>query len=376
MKKLLVLFLALCLVFAFAACGEAPAEDQAEEPAEETAEEPAEETTEEPTEPTGNAANAEIVIKFGHVDGSTSLLDTPIHGLYEAFKTSIEAQSNGRITVEEYPNAQLGGSTSLFEQCMAGTLEMSLGYSMAGLSAYVPECMLFDIPYVYSSELTAQQMLDGEWGDMLQEKVIEATGNRVYFMANAMRSFCTVNKQIKTAADFNGLKLRVQDSPAMVAMLESLGATATVVDYNETYSALQTGVVDGAEQHPYGIPMASWQEVCKYYTLDKYVPNIAILTISNSWYESLDEEAQRCVDYAVKRAVLAYRGAIEVNETNVFSQLYDAGMTVYTPSEEDLAEIKNIAQPAVIEYVSSVIGEDLVNDYLADAAETEANRGY
>lgn len=374
MKKLLVMLLALALVFAFAACNatDEPAVDDTQETTETT-----DDTAEETQDNTADAAaNAEIVIKFGHVDGATSLLDTPIHAIVECMKTSVESHSNGKMTVQEYPNAQLGGSTSLFEQNAAGTLEMSVGFSMSGLSAYVPEAMLFDIPYVFSSELTATDMLNGEWGEQLQQKIIDATGVRCYFMANAMRSFITTKKQIKTAADFQGLKLRVQDSPAMVALLDSLGASATVVDYNESYSALQTGVVDGAEQHPYGIPMASWQEVCKYYTLDKYIPNIAILAVSNSWYESLSDEDQASVDYAIKRAMLAYRGVIEANEANVFKQIQDAGVEVYTPTEEALAELKSIAQPAVIKYVASQVGQDTVDSFLKAAAEVEANRGY
>lgn len=374
MKKLLVLLLALALVFAFAACG---ATEEAAEEATEAAEEATEEVAEEPADDTAAAAaGAEMVIKFGHVDGATSLLDTPIHSIVECLKTSVESHSNGKITVQEYPNAQLGGSTSMFEQCAANTLEMSVGFSMSGLSAYVPEAMLFDIPYVFSSELTATDMLNSEWGEQLQQKIIDATGVRCYFMANSMRSFITTKKPIHEAADFQGLKLRVQDSPAMVALLDSLGASATVVDYNETYSALQTGVVDGAEQHPYGIPMASWQEVCKYYTLDKYIPNIAILAVSNTWYESLSDEDRASVDYAIKRAMLAYRGVIEANEANVFKQIQDAGVEVYTPTDEALEEIKNIAQPAVIEYVASQVGQDTVDAFLKAAAEVEANRGY
>ena len=377
MKKLLVLLMALALVFAFAACQyglEQPAEEPAEEPAaaEET---PAEQPADAPVA-NDAVADAEIVVKFGHVDGATSLLDTPIHAFVETFRNSLETQSNGRITCVEYPNSQLGGSGSLFEQNMAGTLECSIGYSMSGLGAYSKECMLFDIPYVYSSELTAAEMLNGEWGERLQQSVIDATNVRCYFMPNAMRSFVTVNKQIKTAADFKGLRLRVQDSPAMVAMLDSLGATATVVDYSESYSALQTGVVDGAEQHPYGLPMASWQEVCKFYTLDKYVPNIAIFAVSNSWYEGLSEEDQKCVNYATERAMLAYRGVINANEANVFNQIQSAGVEVYTPSAEAMAEIKSIAQPAVIEYVASQVGQDVVDEYLAAAAEVEAARTY
>lgn len=377
MKKLFVLLLALALVFAFAACGqtEEPAGDQPAE--DQTADDQAtdDQTAEDQTTDQAAATDAEIVIKFGHVDGTTSLLDTPLHAFFEAFKTTVESASSGRMTAVEYGNSQLGGATSLFEQNAAGTLEMSIGFSMSSLSAYVPEAMLWDIPYVFSSELTVQSMLD-QYGPELADKVAAATNVRPYFTSVAMRSFCTTKKQITDAASFKGLKLRVQDSPAMVAMLDSLGASATVVAYTETYSALQTGVVDGAEQHPYGLPMASWQEVVKYYTLDKYISNISVCAVSESWFQSLSEEDKGVVEFAIKQAQAAYYGVVKANEANVMKQIQDAGVTVYTPTAEELEGIKSIAQPAVIEYVASQVGQDVVDDFLAAAAEVEANRGY
>lgn len=327
----------------------------------------------------GTTALAENVVKIAFTDAPTlSVGDMEIyHPSYAAmlaFKGAFEKSTGGEYTVELYPNGTLGDAASTLEQMQLGTIQGSTPADGA-LSAFAPDIQAFSIPYLFSEVTVAYDVLDGSFGQELFEKIAEDSGLRIIasYDNGGFRHFTNSKKEIKSAADMEGLNIRVQDSPVYLKLVESLGASATPVAFLELYSALQTGVVDGQENSAVTTLGASLDEVQQYCILDGHLLGLAFLTISEDWYQSLDEETQKKVDLAGKQASIAARGTCRFAEALAIDTLSEKGVQVYSPSAEELESFK-VAQEPVIEYLKNEIDPEIVDNLLAAVEEAAAEQ--
>lgn len=325
----------------------------------------------------GTSAMAQETVKIAFTDAPTLMVgDTEIyHPSYAAmlaFKGAFEKSTNGEYTVELYPNGTLGDADSTLEQMLLGTLQGSTPAD-GTFSAFAPDIQAFSIPYLFSEVTVAYDVLDGEYGQNLFEKVAEETGFRVIaaYDNGGFRHFTNSKKEIKTAADMEGLNIRVMDSPVYLKLVESLGASATPVAFLELYSALQTGVVDGQENSAITTLGGSLDEVQQYCTLDGHLLGLAFLTISEDWYQSLDADTQLKVDLAGREATIAARGVCRYAESLAISTLSENGVQVYSPTAEELDTFK-VSQEPVIEYLKGEIDTEVVDGLLSAVEEAEA----
>lgn len=321
------------------------------------------------------------VVKIAFTDAPTLKVGDmeiyhPSYAAMLAFKGAFEKSTGGAYRVELYPNGTLGDAASTMEQMLIGNIQGSTPADGA-LSAFAPDIQAFTIPYLFSQVTVAYDVLDGEFGQNLFEKVAAESGFRVIasYDNGGFRHFTNSKKEIKSAADMEGLNIRVMDSPVYLELIESLGASATPVAFLELYSALQTGVVDGQENSAVTTLGASLNEVQPYCTLDGHLLGLAFLTISEDWYQSLDVETQKKVDLAGREASIAARGVCRYAEALAISTLSEKGVQVYTPTEEELETFK-VAQEPVIEYLKSEISPDVVDGLLSavEKAEAEAEK--
>lgn len=317
------------------------------------------------------------VVKLAFTDAPTLMVGDmeiyhPSYAAMLAFKGSFEKSTGGAYTVELYPNGTLGDAASTLEQMLIGTLQGSTPADGA-LSAFAPDIQAFTIPYLFSQATTAYDVLDGEFGQNLIEKIASETGFRIIasYDNGGFRHFTNSKKEIRTAADMEGLNIRVQDSPVYLKLMESLGASATPIAFLELYSALQTGVVDGQENSAVTTLGASLDEVQSYCTLDGHLLGLAFLTVSEDWYQSLDEETQKKADIAGREASIAARGTCRYAEALAIDTLAQKGVQVYSPTPEELETFK-VAQEPVIEWLKSEIDPEIVDGLIAAVAEAEA----
>lgn len=319
------------------------------------------------------------VVKIAFTDAPTLKVGDmeiyhPSYAAMLAFKGAFEKSTGGEYTVELYPNGTLGDAASTMEQMLIGTLQGSTPADGA-LSAFAPNIQAFTIPYLFSEVTVAYDVLDGEFGQQLFEDIAAETGFRVIasYDNGGFRHFTNSKREIKSAADMEGLNIRVMDSPVYLKLVESLGASATPVAFLELYSALQTGVVDGQENSAVTTLGASLNEVQPYCTLDGHLLGLAFLTVSESWYQSLDEATQQKVLLAGKEASIAARGTCRYAEALAINTLSEEGVQVYSPTAEELDTFK-VAQEPVIEYLKEEIDPEVVDGLLAaiDEAETAA----
>lgn len=244
------------------------------------------------------------VLKLGHA------LDTGhvVHQGMVYMAERLEFYSDGRMKIEIYPSGQLGSERELVELLQIGSLAMTK-VSSSPLESFVPEMKVFSLPYVFRDQAHFKKVLKSDIGKSLllaPEKVrLRGMG---YYDAGS-RSFYTTNRAIHSPADLKGLKIRVQKSETSVEMIAAMGGAATPISWGELYTALQQGVVDGAENNPPSLYLSRQYEVSKYYSLDEhtYVPDILLMSL-HIW-ENLTLEQQGWLQRAVDDST-TYQGEL------------------------------------------------------------------
>src|SRR5699024_2359941 len=168
------------------------------------------------------------------------------------------------------------------------------------------------IPYAFEDLEVGRNVLNGEFGQKLIDGVAESSDFKIMsFIPSAFRHFGTNKTPVETPDDLKGLTIRVMEIPIHQKMVESLGATPIVIPFEETYSAVQAGVVDGHEQAPYTMLMANLEEVTDYFNLDKHTMNTAVTMINQDFFNSFSEEDQEILADAEQQAIQALLAHID-----------------------------------------------------------------
>ena len=202
--------------------------------------------------------------------------------------------TNGRITIKVFPSMQLGGEKEALEQCQLGALEMTR-VSVGVVGPIVKEFDAFNLPYFFRSVEHMQKVVDGEIGTELLDKLSAGGLIGLGYMDAGSRSFFNKFKPINTPADLKGMKIRVMQNPVFVDMVNSLGGNGIQISYSELYTALQTGVVDGAENNPPSLYNEKFYEVAKYYSLDRHLIVPEIFVFSKKVWDTLSTVDQQLI---------------------------------------------------------------------------------
>jgi len=220
-------------------------------------------------------------------------------GDYE-FARLVKERSNGRIVVEVFHSKQLGEERAVIEQVQLGAIDMTR-VSISAVSAFVRDLDAFQLPYLYRDAAHMWKVLDGPIGQEILKKHEAFNFVGVGWFEGGSRNFYT-KRQVKTVGDLKGMKIRVQQAPLMVGMVEALGAVATPLPYGEVYSALQTGVVDGAENNWPSYLTTSHFEVAKYFIVDEHTRVPEITVGSKKVFDRLSKEDRALILKAMKDA--------------------------------------------------------------------------
>jgi tripartite ATP-independent transporter DctP family solute receptor len=220
-------------------------------------------------------------------------------GDYE-FARLVKERTNGRIVVEVYHSKQLGEEKPVIEQVQLGAIDMTR-VSISAVSSFVRDLDAFQLPYLYRDAAHMWKVLNGPIGQEILKKHEAFNFIGVGWFESGSRNFYT-KKQVKTVGDLKGMKIRVQQAPLMVGLVEALGAVATPLDYGAVYSALQTGVVDGAENNWPSYLTTSHFEVAKYFIVDEHTRVPEITVGSKKLFDKLPKEDVAIILKAMKDA--------------------------------------------------------------------------
>jgi tripartite ATP-independent transporter DctP family solute receptor len=278
---------------------------------------------------------AEFTFKLGH--------DQPVNHpqnvrAVEAAK-KIQQESGGQLVVQVFPNNQLGGDTQMLAQLRSGALElMQVGDNI--LANVVPAASDTSLPFAFADYKQLWDAMDGDFGAYIHAQ-IEKVGLHVFEKGwdAGFRNVFTNTRAVHDAADMKGLKLRVPEAPVQLAFFRALGASPTPVNNNELYSAIQTHLVDGAEQPLISIETAKLYEVSKYISLTRHQPTpFEMLANGNAW-KRLPAKLQDILSRNLNDAAMLERADIANGEAGLETQLRSQGQTIVTPDRNSFRTV-------------------------------------
>jgi tripartite ATP-independent transporter DctP family solute receptor len=242
----------------------------------------------------------------------------------------LEAATNGRLSVQMYASMQLGGEKEAIEQAQVGAIQFAR-VSVGALGPVVDDINVFNLPFVFRDVAHMRKVVDGPVGQDLLDKI---TGNPTANLAGlcwmdaGARNFYDTKHAIKSIADLKGLKIRVIGNPIFVDMANALGANGVAMGYDQVFSALQTGVIDGAENNPPSFVFDNHYQVAKFYTLTQHLIVPEVLVFSKRTLGQLSQDDQVLLKKLSREAQADARVLWDKKEADAFDRMKAANIEV------------------------------------------------
>lgn len=323
------------------------------------------------------AASAEQLIKIAHPNRNDPL-DNGTAAMAVVFKNQVEANSGGDIRVDIYPEGQLGKDSEVIKLVKDGVIQSAIS-TVAGIARIYPLIGILDLPFAYPSIASTYEVLDGPFGQRLSADITRKTGLHVLSYGDSGGFFAITNSRrvIKSPTDMMGLRIRTMGLETHNIIIRSLGGEPINIAFSELYSALQTGVVDGQMNPIPIIRFGQLDQVQKYITVTRLIFAPYVWVMNVEFWNKLSEEQRALVDDASHSAIVADRGLnriIEASDRGLPS--LKQRMDVYVPSQTELVQFREAAEPAVKEYIQKTFGSEgaELQDALVAAIEQTRNR--
>lgn len=274
-----------------------------------------------------------LVLKLGHS------LDQfhPVHAGMVFMGERLAELSGGRVELQIFPNSQLGSEPELIEQLQRGAIAM-VKTSAAAMEGFVPEMAVFGLPYLFTGDEHYWNVLNGPIGKELLAAGAPVGIHGLCYYDSGSRSFYTIKSPVMNPADVKGLKVRVLPSRMAMDMISTLGGAPTPIPWGELYTALQQGMVDGAENNPPSLLSSRHYEVAKHFSLDEHTRIPDMLIASEKVWQSLSPQVQAWVQQAVDESVVFQRKLWAEKTTEALVKLQEFGVTVYRPDQAAFAQ--------------------------------------
>ncbi len=298
-----------------------------------------------------------IVIKFSHVVAA----DTPKGKASEFFAKRAAELTGGKVKVEVYPNSTLYKDKEEMEALQIGAVQM-LAPSLAKFGPLgVREFELFDLPFIFDSEVELHKVTTGPVGRMLFNKLETRGIKGLAYWDNGFKVM-SANRPLKMPEDYKGLKMRIQSSKVLEAQMRAVGALPQVMAFSEVYQALQTGVVDGTENPPSNLYTQKMFEVQKNVSITNHgYLGYAVITNKKFWDE-LPADVRGQLEKAMEEAsTYANKIAQEENDSSMAKVKASGKTDVYTPTAQERMALKK-AMIKVHKEMESRIGADTLRE--------------
>ncbi|GBL05689.1 TRAP transporter substrate-binding protein [Glaciecola sp. KUL10] len=274
-----------------------------------------------------------VELRLGHVVD----LEHPVHKTLVYMQEQLEEISGGQMSLKIYASGQLGSERDLIELMQIGSLAMAK-VSVGPLEAFVPEMQVFSLPYVFDDNDHFWRVVKSDLGKELLLSPLRSDLRGLAFFDEGSRSFYTCPKPISSPAELAGMKIRTMKSQSAVSLMRALGASATPISFGELYTALQQGVVDGAENSPITYYKARHYEICRNFTLDEHNTIPGILMFSEIVWGKLNDQQRDWLQQAVDRTTPVQK-ALWASETEVaLKALEDDGINIIYPEKSPFQE--------------------------------------
>ncbi|MCS7005480.1 MAG: TRAP transporter substrate-binding protein [Cytophagales bacterium] len=261
----------------------------------------------------------------------------PVHLAMEYMAKRVAEKSGGKLTIQIYTSGQLGSERECLELLQIGSLAMTK-VSSAVMENFAPNFKALGLPYIFRSRQHQFKVLDGPIGQELLVQAEKYWLRGLCFYDAGSRSFYTTKKPIYSPEDLQGLKIRVMKSQTAIEMVNALGGSPTPISFGELFTALQQGVVDGAENNPPSFVTSRHYEVCKYYTLNEHTSVPDVLIISTKVWNLLSEQEKKWLLEAAQESVIEQRRLWEISENECLALLEKEGVQIIRPDKTVFAQ--------------------------------------
>jgi len=276
------------------------------------------------------AAVAEVKIKFAEVHPAGY---PPVVAEQEMGK-KLEEQSKGEISFKMFAGGVLGSEKEVVEQVQANAIQMTR-VSLGIVGPVVPDVNVFNLPFVFRDHAHMRKVIDGDIGQEILDKITNSEFNLVAlaWMDGGTRNLYT-KKPVRDIADLKGMKIRVQGNPVFIDTINAMGGNGIAMATGEIFSALQTGVIDGAENNPPTMLEHNHYQNAKFYTLTQHLILPEPVVISKVTWNKLTPEQQTLVTKLAKEAQAEERVLWDKKSADSEAKLKAAGVEFITLTPE------------------------------------------
>ena len=261
--------------------------------------------------------------------------------------------SNNQMQISLYPNAQLGSEREMLELLQIGSLAMTK-VSAAAIEGFVPEMKIYGVPYLFRDNKHRWAVLQSDIGKTILSATDKAHLTGMGYYDAGSRSFYTSKKRVETPSDLSGQKIRVMQSPSAVNMVNTMGGSATPISFGELYTALQQGVVDGAENNPPSFFLSRHYEISNYYVLDEHTSVPDVIVASKHIFENLTQQQQEWLQLAVDDSIELQKRLWSELEERSLNEVKAAGVEVIYPDKQPFVDS---VQSLYKSHEGTIIGE-------------------
>jgi len=263
----------------------------------------------------------------------------------------LDKATSGRLTVQMFASMQLGGEKEAIEQAQVGAIQFAR-VSVGALGPVIDDLNVFNLPYVFRDTAHMRKVIDGQIGQDLLDKVTNAGKGLVglCWMDAGARNFYNTKHPVKTLADLKGLKVRVMGNPMFVDMANSMGGNGVAMGYDQVFSALQTGVVDGAENNPPSFVFDNHYQVAKYLTIDEHLIVPEMLVFSKKAWDAMSKDDQALLTKFSKEAQQEERKLWDEYEKQAMEKAKAAGTNIVQVSDADKKAFQAAVKPVWDKY--------------------------
>ncbi|UOR11362.1 DctP family TRAP transporter solute-binding subunit [Halobacillus amylolyticus] len=240
----------------------------------------------------------------------------------------METRTDGAVTIQVNHNAVLGSEADEIQQIRAGSLDGALFYGISNFQSIDPVFGVEELPFIFSGTEHARNAFDGEFGDEIASMLSEHQFEVLSFWENGFRHFTNNIRPIVEPADMEGIKFRSAEIPLRLKMFDLLDAVAIPMGFNELFTALQQGTVDGQENPLSTINSSKFYEVQDYLSLSGHIYNSAPLIISPQSLEKLSDEQQTILKELAEELKVEQRSKLDEQNQELETFLSEQGMEV------------------------------------------------
>lgn len=300
-------------------------------------------------------AEEHTVIKLAHGLDATH----PVHLAMVHMADRVAELSGGEMRVDIYPGSQLCTERECMELLQIGSLGMTK-VSASVMENFAPSYQVLNIPYLFHDEEHRFRVLEGEIGERLLREGEPKRLLGLAFYDAGSRSFYTRSRPVHTPADLAGLKIRVQESATAMRMVSALGGSPTPVSWGELYTALQQGVVDGAENNAPSFYTSRHYEVARYFTLDEHTSVPDVLVVSTVVWRELTPREQGWLRQAAEESAELQKELWQAATLEALEAVEAAGVTIIRPDKAEFeARVQQMVEsyrgtPAVYEVIERI----------------------